>query len=60
MTFAQFLFEAFIATEDTPMVGTPPWHELRPDTRARWERFARYLAELGLHQISALTAAAGQ
>jgi hypothetical protein len=27
--------------------GIPAWQELRPETRARWERFARYLAELG-------------
>ena len=60
MTFAQLLFEAFVATEDTPMVGTPAWQELRPETRARWERFARYLAELGIDQITALAAEARQ
>ena len=42
------------------MVGTPAWQELRPETRARWERFARYLAELGIDQITALAAEARQ
>ena len=60
MTFAQLLFVAFVATEDTPMVGTPAWAELRPETRARWERFACYLAELGFDQITALAADARQ
>jgi hypothetical protein len=60
MTFAQLLFEAFVATEDTPMVGTPAWHELSPVTRARWERFARYLAELEVDQITTLAAEARQ
>ena len=60
MPFAQLLFEAFVAAEDTPMVGTPAWDELHPEPRARWERFACYLAELGLHQITALAAEARQ
>jgi len=58
MPLAQLLFEAFVATEDTPMVGTPAWDELRPETRARWERFACYLAGLGFDQITALAAEA--
>ena len=60
MTFAQLLFEAFVPTEDTPMVGTPAWDELHPETRARWERFARYLAELGFDQITVLAGEARQ
>jgi hypothetical protein len=59
MPLAQLLFEAFVATEDTPMVGTPAWDEVRPETRARWERFA-YLAGLGFDQITALAAEARQ
>ena len=38
----------------------PAWQKLRPETHARWERFARYLAELGVDQITALAAEARQ